>query len=70
MTTQTPDIEMIAVGSGALHSLRRSLSRDLGEQAAIPLQEAGFGVAAGLRRCRRSGQIGRHRLGRGSVSVL
>jgi predicted hydrocarbon binding protein len=42
MTTPTPDIEMIAVGSDALHALRRSLSHHLGDQAAAPLQEAGY----------------------------
>jgi predicted hydrocarbon binding protein len=33
---------ILGVGAGALHTLRRSLTRDLGEQAAVCLQEAGY----------------------------
>jgi len=34
--------DILGVGSGALHALRRSLTRDLGERAAVCLQEAGY----------------------------
>jgi predicted hydrocarbon binding protein len=42
MTTPTTNHEIVALGSGALHALRRALSRDLGDRAAVCLQEAGF----------------------------
>jgi len=41
-TTVTLDDNIIGVGQQALHSLRQSLTRDLGENAAVYLQEAGF----------------------------
>ncbi len=41
-TTVTPDDNIIGVGQQVLHSLRQSLTRDLGENAAVYLQEAGF----------------------------
>lgn len=41
-TTVTLDDNMIGVGNQVLHSLRQSLTRDLGDRAAICLQEAGF----------------------------
>ena len=41
-TTVTLDDEIIGVGTHVLHSLRQSLLRDLGEEAAGYLQEAGF----------------------------
>jgi len=42
MTTPALTNEIVAVGSGALHTLRRALSRDLGDRAAVCLQEAGY----------------------------
>lgn len=42
MTAQTAIQNILGVGSGALHALRRSLTRDLGDQAAVCLQEAGY----------------------------
>ncbi len=42
MTPTAKTNEIVAVGSGALHTLRRALSRDLGERAAVCLQEAGY----------------------------
>ncbi len=42
MTAETPTQNILGVGSGALHALRRSLTRDLGDQAAVCLQEAGY----------------------------
>ncbi len=41
-TTVTNDDNIISVGNQVLHSLRKSLSRDLGDDAAAYLQEAGF----------------------------
>jgi predicted hydrocarbon binding protein len=41
-TTATFDDNIIGVGSQVLHSLRQSLSRDFGDEAAVYLQEAGF----------------------------
>jgi predicted hydrocarbon binding protein len=41
-TTVTLDDNIIGVGQQVLHSLRQSLTRDLGENAAVYLQEAGF----------------------------
>jgi len=41
-TKVTLDDNMIGVGKGILHSLRQSLARDLGDRAAVYLQEAGF----------------------------
>ncbi len=38
----TPDSNILGVGRNVLHSLRRSLSRGLGDQAAACLQEAGY----------------------------
>lgn len=42
MTRTAMTNELVAVGSGALHTLRRALSRDLGDRAAVCLQEAGY----------------------------
>lgn len=42
MTSSNSTNEILGVGKGALHILRRSLTRDLGEQAAVCLQEAGY----------------------------
>ena len=42
MTSLNSTNEILGVGRGALHILRRSLTRDLGEQAAVCLQEAGY----------------------------
>ncbi len=41
-TTVLPNGEILGVGKGVLHALRRSLARDLGDQAAVCLQEAGY----------------------------
>lgn len=41
-TNVTLDDNMIGVGNRVLHSLRQSLARDLGDRAAVYLQEAGF----------------------------
>jgi predicted hydrocarbon binding protein len=45
MTTLSSN-DILGVGSSALHALRRSLNRDLGEQAAVCLQEAGYAAGA------------------------
>jgi predicted hydrocarbon binding protein len=42
MTPLRPTNEILSVGTGALHALRRSLTRDLGDRAAVCLQEAGY----------------------------
>lgn len=41
-TNVTLDDNMISVGIHVLHNLRQSLARDLGDRAAVYLQEAGF----------------------------
>lgn len=41
-TTVMLDQNIIGFGNQSLHSLRRSLSRDFGDNAAVYLQEAGF----------------------------
>lgn len=41
MTTSSSS-HILGVGRSALHALRRSLTRDLGDQAAVCLQEAGY----------------------------
>ena len=50
-TTVTLDDNIIGVGSQVLHSLRQSLSRDLGEEAAVYLQEAGFAAGKQVYDC-------------------
>jgi predicted hydrocarbon binding protein len=45
-TNVTLDENMISVGNSILHSLRKSLARDLGERAAAYLQEAGYAAGA------------------------
>lgn len=42
MTALNSTTDILSVGRGALHALRRSLTRDLGDQAAVCLQEAGY----------------------------
>jgi len=51
MTTPTTNNEIVAVGTGALHALRRALSRDLGDRAAVCLQEAGFAAGEQVYKC-------------------
>jgi len=50
-TTVTLDDNIIGVGSQVLHSLRQSLSRDLGDDAAVYLQEAGFAAGKQVYDC-------------------
>jgi len=50
-TTVTLDDNIIGVGSEVLHSLRQSLARDLGENAAVYLQEAGFAAGQQVYDC-------------------
>jgi predicted hydrocarbon binding protein len=51
MTTPTNNQDIVAVGSGALHALRRALARDLGDRAAVCLQEAGFAAGEQVYEC-------------------
>ena len=51
MTTPTTNPEIVAVGSGALHALRRALTRDFGDRAAVCLQEAGFAAGEQIYQC-------------------
>ena len=50
-TTVTLDDNIIGVGTQVLHNLRQSLSRDLGDDAAVYLQEAGFAAGKQVYEC-------------------
>ena len=47
----TLENNMIGVGNHILHNLRQSLARDLGDQAAVYLQEDGFAAGEQLYEC-------------------
>jgi predicted hydrocarbon binding protein len=50
MASLTFDNDILGVGRGVLHALRRSLTRDLGDHAAVCLQEAGYAAGESVYR--------------------